>query len=292
MGSGSYFARQEERYGCNSFIRFSITVDIQSKLAGYIVVFALCTTTFFAGGTKLLDLKLLDWQFSVLRELGRKPVVKEVVVVGIDEETIRQLSEPMTLWHPHLGKFLEVMTAAKPAAIGLDLILPERSYDSLLPGYDKLLLSGILATRESVPVILGLTIDRGGKTRAIYSPFVSVAGKDSLGYTLIPLDADKIARHFDEHLGEGGIKLPTLAGQVARKMNMQPKNGIINYALGDAFDYIPLHKLLVMNATELRNQVNGKAVLLGGVMPFEDRQLQPVNLASWEKNNGNFIPGV
>lgn len=268
------------------------TVEKKIRFATYVVVFTLCVATFFSSLVKLQDLKLLDWQFSKLRELGFKQLAKDIVVVGIDEDTVRQLPEPMALWHPHLGKFLEAMAVAEPAAVGLDLILPDRSYDSLLPGYDKLLLSGILAARKSVPVILGMTVERTGRARTIYAPYISLAGKDALGYALIPLDYDQIARSYDENLGEGGAVLPTLAGQMARRMNVQPGNGIINYTLGDVFDYIPLHKLLVMNAGELRSKVYGKAVLLGSVLPFEDRQHQPVNLASWEKDNGNSVPGV
>lgn len=277
---------------CNGESREMNAVANNIRLTGYVAVLTLCGAIFFSGAAKLPDLKLLDWQFSILHELGGKPVTKDVVVIGIDEETIKQFPEPMALWHPYFGRFLEAMMAAEPAAVGLDLILPDRSYDSILPGYDKLLLSSLYATKKSVPVVLGMTVERSGKTRTIHAPFVSVAGKDAMGYALVPLDADQIARRFDEHLGEGGAELPTLVGQMARRMNVQPGSGIINYALGDSYAYTPLHKLLAEDAGELRGKLNGKAVLLGSVLPFEDRQHQPVNLAAWEENNRNFVPAV
>jgi class 3 adenylate cyclase/CHASE2 domain-containing sensor protein len=259
---------------------------------GYVVVLALCSAAYFFGWANLPDLKLIDGQFSLLRELRHSPVTKEVVVVGIDENTVRQFDQPMTLWHPHLGRFFTAMASAQPAVVGLDLILPDRSYDSLLPGYDKSLLTGLLATKNIVPVILGMTVDQSGKTRAIHAPFASLASNDAMGYVLMPLDADQIVRRFDEHLGAEGDELPTLVGQMSRRIKVQPGNGMINYALGERFNYIPLHELLLLDAAELRNKVQGKAVLLGSVLPFEDRQHQPVNLAAWENDNGDSIPGI
>lgn len=44
---------------------------------------------------------------------------KDVVVMGMDEATFKQLREPFALWHPHLGKFLQAMALAKPSVLGL-----------------------------------------------------------------------------------------------------------------------------------------------------------------------------
>jgi class 3 adenylate cyclase len=43
---------------------------------------------------------------------------------------------------------------------------------------------------------------------------------------------------------------------------------------------------------QLAQAFAGKPVLLGSVLPFEDRQVQPVNLAEWEPGNGGNVPGV
>lgn len=53
-----------------------------------------------------LDLKLLDSQFRLLRAWFPQPVAREVVVVGIDEDTAKRFPEPITLWHAHLSRFL------------------------------------------------------------------------------------------------------------------------------------------------------------------------------------------
>ena len=85
---------------------------------------------------EVLDRKLLDVQFRFLRTHALRAVAKDVVIVGIDDETAQVLREPLTLWHPHLGKFLRAVASAGAAVTGLDIVLPDRSFDAIVPGYD------------------------------------------------------------------------------------------------------------------------------------------------------------
>ena len=71
-----------------------------------------------------LDQKLLDVQFRFLRAQALHPVKHDVVIVGIDDETTKALREPLTLWHPHLGKFLQAVAKSGAAAVGIDVVLP------------------------------------------------------------------------------------------------------------------------------------------------------------------------
>ena len=66
----------------------------------------------------------------------------DVVIVGIDDESTRVLREPLTLWHPHVGKFLQAMAGSGATAVGLDIVLPDRSFEAIVPGYDLHLLRG------------------------------------------------------------------------------------------------------------------------------------------------------
>ena len=63
----------------------------------------------------------------------------------------KALKEPFALWHPYLGKFLQAMAAAKPAVVGLDIALPERSYQFLIPQYDQSLLQGLQKLKSQNP---------------------------------------------------------------------------------------------------------------------------------------------
>lgn len=244
---------------------------------------------------KLLDLKLIDAQFALRRALQPTPASQDVALVGIDEETLRRLPEPVALWHAHLGQFMTAMAAARPRAVGFDLALPDRSFDFVVPGSDAALMKGLLALRRTAPMVLGIAVGGDGKPRPIYPPYLSLAGPDGAGYLLWSVDPDQTVRRFDERLGENGAPLPTLAGQMARMLGAHPRPGLVNYAIGAPFSYIPLWQVLDWQAAgdrrALENAFGGKPVLLGSVLPFEDRHFQPVNLAGWEDNR-RYAPGV
>lgn len=266
--------------------------------SGYAVVLALAALLL---GTSLawpLEFGVLDAQQSVLLRYAPPPVRKDVVIVGIDEATLQQFAEPFALWHGHIGTFLRGMALAKASVVGLDVVLPSRSFDSVLPGSDAKLLGGLVAARPLVPVVLGTSADDTGQPLPIYAPFVTLAGAGGTGSLLLAPDADHVVRRFNENLGAAGQPIPSLAGQMLRKLNPRavPQPGLINYALGGFPRYIPLQQVNQWvdagDVAPLAQAFAGKPVLLGSVLPFEDRQIQPVNLAGWEPDNGHNVPGV
>ncbi|MBP8297533.1 MAG: adenylate/guanylate cyclase domain-containing protein, partial [Burkholderiales bacterium] len=243
-----------------------------------------------------MDQQILDAQFRFLRAHVPRPAPNEVVIVGIDDATTRALPEPLTLWHPHLGAFLQAMAGSGAAAVGVDIVLPDRSFEAIVPGYDSHLLRGIVSAQRALPLVLALTVDHAGKTRPVHERFVFAAGGwDATGYALLPLESDGVARRFDQRINVGGGAVPTLAGQIAARLGRPAGHGLIDFATGKAFDYVPLHRVLEWqaagNAEKLRQAFAGKPVLLGGVFRFEDRIPAPVNLLAWEAEAAD-APGV
>lgn len=236
--------------------------------------------------TESLDLKLLDVQFRALRAAFPQPVAREVVVVGADEETAKRFPEPITLWHRHLAQFLGAMAQARPAVLGIDIVLPDRGYEPVLPGSDKLLMRGLLEARRSYPLVLALTVDPAGSPRAIHPPFVALAGPGGAGYALFPADGDGSVRRFDERLPGTAAPVPTLAGQMARHLKIEPGAGLIDYWRGAPFSYVPFHRVLEWatagDEASLARAFRDKPVMLGMVFRFEDRLATPAQLAAWE----------
>ncbi|MBI3918097.1 MAG: adenylate/guanylate cyclase domain-containing protein [Betaproteobacteria bacterium] len=240
-----------------------------------------------------LDARFRDFQFSMLRSLSPQPAARDVVIVGVDEETIRRLPEPVTLWHRHLGRFFSAMAAVQPAAVGVDIVLPDRSFEAVLPGSDKLLMMGLLQARRAYPVVLALTVDPAGKPRPVYPPYLALAGS---GYALFPLDRDGHVRRYDEQLPGAAQPLPLLAGQMARAMKIEPGKGYIDFWRGTPFDYVPFHQVLQWseegNEKALAQAFRGQPVLVGMVLRYEDRLRVPVPMAAREEPEAVDAPGV
>lgn len=242
-----------------------------------------------------IDLIMLDSQFQVLRSMDTKEPDIEIIIVGIDEASYKQYQEPLVLWHPYFGQFLDAMRVANARAVGIDMVLPDRSFQFLKPGYDIQLLQSIRAIRGKVPIVLAQTLTNDGELRPLFPPIISFAGKESIGVPLVKPDIDgKVRRVFPE-LRSSKTTLPTFTGRLAGQLQLQAEPGLINYAIGKPFEYISMHKVIKWQndgaQEQLRKNFENKVVLLGAVLPFEDRHRLPVGLAAWEPGVTN-VPGV
>jgi len=191
-----------------------------------------------------IDLKLLDAQFRLLRSWFPEPVAAKVAVVGIDHESVRELPEPIALWHGHLAQFLEAMRTAGATAVGLDIVLPDRSFDQVAPGYDKLLMRGLLDAQRSYPLVLALTVGPDGHPRPVYAPYLPLAGARGSGFALFPVDRDGVVRRFEDQIHASRGNFPTLVGQLARRLGHNAKGGFIDFWHGARFHYVPLYRVL------------------------------------------------
>ena len=265
-------------------------------LTGFAAVLACALLLILSRLTENAGLALLDTQLRLVAGHFPRVAKREVVVVGIDEATRRSVSEPLALWHAHFARLLQALSLGQPAAIGLDVLFPERSYDDLVPGQDLQLLRGVVAARAVSQLVVGRGIDEQGMPRRILPAVASLLGADSLGYIALPLDADGVVRRFREDLGQAGEPVVTLAGAMARKLGVTPRSGIIDYAIGPLAPPVSMKQVLEWhtagNVAALQRAFAGKLVLVGDISRFDDRFRQPVNLASWETGNGNRVPGV
>jgi len=240
-----------------------------------------------------LERRLSDAGFALLRSAAAPD--DRIVVIGIDEATVASLPEPMTLWHRHLGDLLTAAARGRARVVGLDLVLPDRSYAAIAVDLDAALVDGILRMRQVGDVVLALTVDEGGRPRPIHPVFLVAAGQEGAGFALWRADPDSVVRSFDERLGDRGEPVPTFVGQIARMLGVQPTAGRINYALGDGFDVIPLGDVLrwVRDGDErlLAESLRGRILLVGSVLPFSDRTHAPVPLVRGGPAEGTE-PGV
>lgn len=240
---------------------------------------------------------LLDAEFRYLRSHYSQAVGKDIVLIGIDEATLAAQREPFALWHPYLGRLLNGLALAKPAVVGLDVALPARSFDFLIPQYDRPLLDGLTALHKVAPVVLAKSLDDRGNQRVIFPAYLAIAGLDGVGSVIVCRDPDHIVRRYDERECGFGETETSFAGRMAQHLGVQKKSwqGFINYSIGDAITYIPATTVFEWiehnNVASLSEAFRGKPVMLGMIQPLTDRYPLPVALAAFEPN-GRLLPGV
>lgn len=240
-----------------------------------------------------LDEGLLDSGFAFLRKVALRPAPDDILIVGVDDATFRAIPDPLGMWHQPLGAALGKIAAAKPRAIGLDVALPERSFDAIRPGLDRALLEGLVAARANGPVAAVLTID--SRTRAakpIHTPFLAVLGPDRLSIGMFGRDGDGTVRRFSLAVPIEDGSFPTLAGRLCRALSKRCADGLIDFALGEPFRYVPLQQVLESDDEAFLGRLfRDRIVLLGETQRFSDRIAVPLNLAGWEAG-GRDSPGV
>ena len=281
--------------------------------AAYFVVLAIAAAAAYWRWTAPLDLKVMDAQMRFLRESFPRPAANDVVLVGLDEPFLESMREPLALLHPHLARFLAAMALAKPSVVGLDVVLPSRSYRFLAPidhpetNYDAILVRALLQTKREVPVLFAKTWDVESRSfRPILVDYVVAArpaGKspvpgdaDARASVLICGDEDGIVRRFpDASCQPDGGSYGMAAKLAAYAGNSQVWSGYIDYTIGAPLRYIPLSEVLrwleAADEAKLAATFRGRVVLLGPILPFEDRHTVPVELAGWEPGN-RHVPGV
>jgi len=261
---------------------------------GYFAVALLLGSSMAAGVFGRVELRWLDWQMGWLQQWQVAAAGGDVVVVGIDDASLKEFGVPVATLHRQLGQFFEAMAIACVRAVGVDMVLPESSFDRIQPGLDASLARGIVALRPVAPLILGLGAKPDGAIRPLQPLFVTLVGQEGLGSVFVARDADGVVRRFDERLGAEGQTFPTLAGQMARRLGVPVSAGIVPVHLGTRFKYVALNEVIswhqAKDLARLEQAFSGKVVLLGSILAHDDQHSVPVPLA--DGDTGPMTHGV
>ena len=104
---------------------------------------------------------------------------------------------------------------------------------------------GLAAARENGPFVATLSIDaRTRGARRIHTPFLALLQEERLGIGLLARDADGVTRRFSAALPTEDGAFPTFAGRLCRALERGCGDGLIHYALGKPFAYVPMHQVL------------------------------------------------
>jgi hypothetical protein len=235
-----------------------------------------------------IDAFLLDAEWRILRRFDPRPAPDDIVIVGVDEASVKAIPEPPGLWHAALGRVLAARLGAA-ARDGAGVPLPERSMDGVKPGLDRALFEGLAAAVESGPFVAVLSIDaRTRGARNIHLPYLALLGESRLGIDLTARDGDGVARRFSLLVPTEDGGFPTIEGRLCRAMKRACNDGLIHYALGRPYTYVPMKNVLAMtDASLLKRLFHDRIVLIGEAQAFSDRVEVPINLAAWERGRAH-----
>ena len=220
-----------------------------------------------------------DLQMRALRELKPRPLTDDVVLVGIDDATEEAFPEPKALWHKHLAVAYHALARATPKAVGVDVVLPERSFDAIVPGSDLALMRGLLDLKRSTVLVFVQTVNTQGRLVPVQPNFGGIIGPDNLGVDQQLRDPDSVSRAFSERrISLGPEPAPTFAGQLLRGLGRPVHEGYIDYSLGAPLEYVPLHQLVTMDPASVAKKFGGRVVLIGSLIRTTDRWRLPAKL--------------
>lgn len=266
---------------------------------GYFAILAVALVLQSWPGFQYAEWKLYDQSLKILRKLTHQPVNNDVVIIAADEASFRAFDEPFALWHKRLGALVDAMVVAQPAVLGMDIVLPAKSFDTVVPGIDRELMRPLLQARGKLNLVVAQTLDDDLRPRAIFPGFVALIGAQNLASGLVCFDEDSVVRRvmFAQcSTAPGNGENPGLAQRMAAAINAPARGaGLIDYRTGDPFPVISMAQVLAWhaegNAQKLRETFGGKPVLVGVVLPLEDRLRVPVALHAAEPDNTR-VPGV
>lgn len=220
-----------------------------------------------------------DHQMRVIRLEHPRPLEQDVVLIGIDETTHAAFEEPFALWHRHSGQVLRALAKAKPKAVGVDMVLPERSYDFIMKGSDMAILMGLASLKNAqVPFVYVQTISDTGALAPIQANFVTYLTRDNFGLDQQVIDPDRTSRFFKEATLDEGKIVPTLAGQILRQLKIPVQPGYIDYSIGAPLEYVPLQSVPSMSDAQLRKTFHDRIVFVGSLIGGTDRWRLPTQL--------------
>ena len=261
----------------------------------------------FYGSLASFDRVWLDAQFVHARSADALPSANDPVIVGIDQEFLDSVDEPLALSHRYIAELLTALSKAKPDVVVVDLVLPNKRFDKVAPienpelDYHRSLLEGMMNIASASPLIVAKAWNEPrGRFEDIQVDFQSVmelakANGTRMASSMLCADPDQRIRQYPGSWcqPDGGLSLAAAASEAIG--NRQDWSGLINFGLGREFDYIPIGRVRALakqgRIAELDGLFRGRAVFVGGVLEHEDLHYVPVPLAQWRPNRTD-VPGV
>jgi adenylate cyclase len=228
----------------------------------------------------IADLERLafDQQMRALRDHHPRALANDVILIGTNDETYRVFDEPFALWHRRFASVMHALAKAKPRAVGVDFVLPERSFEKISPGIDLAMMRGLLDLKRATHLVYVQTVDSQGRLVPVQPNYRAIVTEQNLGVDQHYRDRDSVSRWFGPFFSDDGQPLPSLVSQMLRGLGREADEGFIDYSLGAPLTYVPIHEIPDWDEAKLRATFEGRVVVVGSLVGFVDRWRLPTQL--------------
>lgn len=268
-------------------------------------------------GLSIDILTALRWQIFAAR---LDPQKSPTVVVAIDEASYRAApfeGSPTMIWTGEIGRVLTAMLEGGAKVVGFDVVIPTSIEQSQLPfgdsalgdkvrGFDRDYLRALAAASAAGKVVLGEILRGEQPIRPSPGQRIAVRQQQNIRPLNIYADADDIFRRVPLTFAVGSTAVPSMALELAsralgRALEHEangrirldgyripahvPNTMALNFAGGaddiPTFSFADLRACAVGNDKDyFRRWFEGKVVIVGTVLDFEDRRLTSKRLAT------------
>jgi adenylate cyclase len=289
------------------------TRKLLSSIGGFGIVLLLSLLCSQSNFVVELNLKFHDFQVELSRKFFPSKVAIDPIIVGIDDDFVDSIDEPLTLSHIHLANLLRSISGAGAKVIGIDIALPEKRFETVVSNRDtspdaendfhRILLQGLLQTIPQSKVVVVKVLDqkshRYSEMQLDLAAVLNLQGdqNDPIASAHLCTDIDGKIRQYPGSSCQPDKSSHSLSSEIAAAAGKREDwSGMINYRLGGQFDYISAKNILLISKEkngeeQLRKLFDGKVVLLGSTQDYVDLLDLPVKLAKWLPGS-SFVPGV
>ncbi|MBK6980339.1 MAG: hypothetical protein IPH30_01555 [Betaproteobacteria bacterium] len=141
---------------------------------------------------------------------------------------------------------LSRVARGRPRAIVVHAPLPRGSSEAVAPGLDDALATALSVAQAAAPLAIGISVDAKREVVPIHEGLLRGVDARALAFSLLPRDADGVVRQVVLGLPTQQGKWPTTAGWLCEVLDGRCGQGLIDYALGPAYRYLPARRLLDM----------------------------------------------
>ena len=226
---------------------------------------------------------LADLRLKVMS--APEPVHERIVLVTIEEETLRRFPYRSPLDRGFLASVLEALAAADVAAVGVDIL-----FDQATEAEKDERLRDVLRTYPA-PLVVAVGDARAGLTEAQIAFQTAFLDGIAQGYAGLQKEYGGVVRRYSPDAG--GDRPPRLAAALLAAMGrpVPPDPQTLVYRPrtaedGPPFAYFPADTVALFP----RQVFAGKIVLIGANLPQDDRHFTP--FARDLEGYGPAIPGV